>query len=145
MKKLNLVNIFAFFVLIFLINIGILYSQKTHPKIEDNLKLCSNCHNDSKKELNHYLDFIEKHKFVVSKNAELCFFCHSEAFCSDCHTKKDHLKPSYKYSDEADSFLKFPHPGDYINQHKIDGRVNPASCFKCHGRYNNDRCKTCHR
>jgi hypothetical protein len=27
---------------------------------------------------------------------------------------------------------------------RIDGRINPASCFPCHGRQNNERCKVCH-
>ena len=45
-----------------------------------------------------------------------------------------------------DAILRFTVPdGDHLNQHKIDGKLNPASCFPCHGRQNNERCKQCHR
>jgi hypothetical protein len=41
--------------------------------------------------------------------------------------------------------MEMPHRGDYITQHQIDGRINPAPCFRCHGRRNNERCAECHR
>jgi hypothetical protein len=38
-----------------------------------------------------------------------------------------------------------PHRGDYLNQHMIDGRINPALCARCHGRTDNQRCRACHK
>ena len=35
--------------------------------------------------------------------------------------------------------------GDYLSRHRIEGRIDPVSCLKCHGRQNNERCKLCHR
>jgi hypothetical protein len=37
-----------------------------------------------------------------------------------------------------------PHRGNYVTMHKIDGKVDPASCYRCHGRGNNERCMSCH-
>ena len=84
-----------------------------------------------------------RHKFSARQNKQACGLCHAESFCSDCHAHREQLKPSDKYKDAPERAL--PHRGDYINQHKIDGRINPASCMKCHGRSNNERCKACHR
>jgi hypothetical protein len=41
--------------------------------------------------------------------------------------------------------LPTPHRGDYLTQHRVDGRLDPASCFPCHGRKNVGRCATCHK
>jgi hypothetical protein len=27
----------------------------------------------------------------------------------------------------------------------IDGKIDPASCYRCHGRTNNEQCVQCHR
>jgi hypothetical protein len=29
--------------------------------------------------------------------------------------------------------------------HRIDGKVDPASCYRCHGRTNNEKCIICHK
>ena len=53
------------------------------------------------------------------------------------------IKLSGSYNDEI---LRFAVPdADNLNQHKIDGKLNVASCVPCHGRQNNERCKQCHR
>jgi len=105
--------------------------------------ICSDCHTDGRAALNHTPDFGTRHKFYAAQKKQSCSVCHKEAFCSDCHAHKEELKPSDKYKDSPQ--LSLPHRGDYLNQHKIDGRINPASCFPCHGRQNNERCKVCHR
>jgi hypothetical protein len=105
--------------------------------------LCSDCHQDWRTSLDHTSDYIKRHRFYAEQKSQACLVCHKESFCSDCHAHRDELKPSDKYKDSPERWL--PHRGDYLNQHKIDGRINPASCMKCHGRSNNERCRVCHK
>lgn len=116
-----------------------------HPVEVSDTQMCSDCHTDwraSLDHLSHRSDFIKKHKFYASQHKQACDVCHAESFCADCHTNKEEIKPSDKFKDAPRRTL--PHGGDYLNQHKIDGRINPSSCVPCHGRQNNDRCKLCH-
>jgi len=116
---------------------------RIHPEEVKGLPTCAECHTDSWGALNHKApDFMLKHKiYAGSKYA--CASCHQESFCADCHAHKEEIKPSSKFSDSPERNL--PHRGDYLSQHKIDGKINPASCFVCHGRQNNEGCKSCHR
>jgi len=114
-----------------------------HPGEISSPPICSECHTDGRAALNHTSDFSTRHKFYAMQNSQTCTVCHKESFCSDCHAHKEELKPSDKYKDSPE--MSLPHRGDYLGQHKIDGRINPASCFPCHGRQNNERCKACHR
>ena len=114
-----------------------------HPVEVTGLPMCSDCHTDSRAALNHTSDYITRHKFYARQQSRTCGACHKESFCSDCHAHKEELKPSDKFKDSPERAL--PHRGDYLNQHKIDGRINPASCFPCHGRQNNERCQLCHK
>jgi hypothetical protein len=114
-----------------------------HPVEVTAPPMCSDCHTDGRAALNHTADFSSRHRFYAKQQSRTCGVCHKESFCSDCHAHKEELKPSDKYKDSPDRGL--PHRGDYLNQHKIDGRINPASCFPCHGRQNNERCLVCHR
>ncbi|MBT0665474.1 cytochrome C [Geobacter pelophilus] len=116
---------------------------RKHPEAVKGMPDCNECHSDSWGAMNHKaVDFYAKHKFYASQ-PNVCMGCHTQAFCSDCHAHKEEIKPSDKYKDNPARAL--PHRGDYLSQHKIDGRMNPASCVKCHGRQNNERCITCHR
>jgi len=115
-----------------------------HPAEVETPVFCSQCHTDWRASLDHSAEFGGlRHKFSARQNKQACGLCHVESFCSDCHTHKEQLKPSDKYKDAPERTL--PHRGDYLNQHKIDGRINPASCMKCHGRQNNERCRACHK
>jgi hypothetical protein len=114
-----------------------------HPVELTTAPLCSDCHQDGRASLDHTSDFTKRHRFYAEQQSRTCTVCHTESFCSDCHAHKDELKPSDKYNDSPERTL--PHEGDYLNQHKIDGRIDPASCMKCHGRSNNERCRVCHR
>jgi hypothetical protein len=115
-----------------------------HPMEVTGFPLCSDCHTDWRAALDHTSDFSTRHRLLAQQHSRTtCIVCHKESFCSDCHAHKEELKPSDKYKNSAERFL--PHRGDYLNQHKIDGRINPASCMKCHGRSNNERCKACHK
>ena len=115
-----------------------------HPGgITRDAMICSDCHFDGRAVLSHTADFKTRHKFYAAQKKQVCQSCHKESFCADCHANKEEIKPSDKFKDSPERF--FPHRGDYITRHKIDGRINPAPCMRCHGRKNNARCKTCHR
>lgn len=115
-----------------------------HPDVEAaDPGLCTQCHEDWRAALSHSADFTKRHKFYVYQGQATCFLCHQRAFCSDCHAHREELKPSDKHKEYVTRDL--PHRGDYLTQHQIDGRINPAVCFKCHGRQNNERCRICHR
>ncbi len=113
-----------------------------HPAEVEGMPVCSDCHDDWRANLDHRQDYIKRHGFYAAQQARTCELCHARSFCADCHANKEELKPSDKYKDAPQRTM--PHRGDYINQHKIDGKLDPASCFPCHGRQNNERCKECH-
>jgi len=114
----------------------------SHPVEVTGFPICSDCHTDGRAAMDHTSDYAARHRFYAEQQKSTCTACHKESFCSDCHAHKEELKPSDKYKDSPERTL--PHRGDYLNQHKIDGRINPASCMKCHGRSNNERCSQCH-
>ena len=117
---------------------------KVHPTEVKGLVDCGECHTDNWAALNHQADdFYRRHKFYAGQQRFACQTCHQESFCADCHAHKEEIKPSDKYKTSPERQL--PHRGDYLSRHKIEGRIDPASCLKCHGRTNNERCKTCHR
>jgi hypothetical protein len=117
---------------------------KVHPTEVKGLVNCGECHTDNWAALNHQADdFYRRHKFYAGQQRFACQTCHQESFCADCHAHKEEIKPSDKYKGSPERTL--PHRGDYLSRHKIDGRIDPTSCLKCHGRTNNERCKTCHR
>ena len=115
---------------------------KKHPQEVQGLPQCSECHTDGRASLDHRSDYIKKHQFYASQQKRTCAVCHEESFCADCHANEEEIRPSDKFKDSPER--AFPHRGDYLNQHIIDGKINPASCFPCHGRQNNERCKVCH-
>jgi hypothetical protein len=117
-------------------------AAQRHP-VEVEKAVCSECHTDERAALDHMEDWITGHKFFAMRDRPLCSVCHQLSFCTDCHAGKGSLKPSDRYKDMPGRAL--PHRGNYLTQHMIDGRVNPAPCFRCHGRQNNERCKLCHR
>lgn len=114
-----------------------------HPVEVERPQLCSECHTDWRASLNHTPDFGSRHRFYAYQQQRTCSLCHAQSFCSDCHAHREELKPSDKYKEYVNRDL--PHRGDYLTQHQIDGRISPASCVKCHGRQNNERCRVCHR
>jgi len=117
--------------------------SKWHPADVMAPVICSECHKDGRDALDHSSDFINSHKLIAAQQGNVCIMCHKESFCADCHAHKEELAPSDKY--KTSPARSMPHRGDYLTQHQIDGKINPAPCFKCHGRNNNRRCLTCHR
>lgn len=117
---------------------------RVHPEEVTGLPKCSECHTDSWSSLNHQAqDFYLKHKFYAAQHRPACSACHRESFCVDCHAHKEEIKPNDKYKERPE--LSLPHRGDYLSRHRIEGRIDPVACLKCHGRSNNERCKICHR
>jgi len=123
---------------------------ETHPVELTERPRCTECHTDDTTValkpigiFNHGSDWVSAHRFPAAQAQQLCSACHKTSFCLDCHAWKDELKPSDKYGESVDRWL--PHRGDYLFQHRIDGKIDPTPCFRCHGRQNNRTCKRCHR
>ncbi len=122
-----------------------------HPEaLAEGRVACSECHEDQVKGIlkpyasfNHSPTFIKNHRYYATQDARLCATCHKSSFCNDCHANELEIKPSVKYGDRPDR--EFMHRGDYLTRHKIDGKVDPTGCYRCHGRTNNEQCIVCHR
>lgn len=111
---------------------------------------CAECHEDQQKgtmkafkSFNHTQSFVKNHRFYAASDDRLCSTCHKSSFCNDCHTNQVEMKPSTKYGDRPDR--EMPHRGNFMTMHKIEGKLDPASCYRCHGRANNERCVACHK
>jgi len=111
---------------------------------------CAECHEDQQKgtmkafaAFNHSQVFIKNHRFYAASDDALCSSCHKASFCTDCHSNRGALKPSLINGNRPDRMM--PHRGDFLTLHKIEGKLDPASCYRCHGRANNERCVACHR
>jgi hypothetical protein len=112
--------------------------------------ICVECHEDQIRgtmkpyaSFIHSQEFIKNHRLYAAREAYLCASCHKGSFCNDCHANETEIKPSIKLGNRPDRELI--HRGDYLTLHKIDGKIDPGSCYKCHGRANNEKCVVCHR
>lgn len=123
-----------------------------HPQqLEKGRPLCSECHSaeQSKGALKPYASFdhtptfVKDHRMQAGSEGNTCATCHAPSFCSDCHGGKTMMKPSVKMGDRPDR--AFQHRGDYLTQHRMEGKIDPTGCYKCHGRANNDKCRACHK
>lgn len=110
---------------------------------------CSECHEDQQKgtmksfaSFSHSRAFVKNHRFFAASDDRLCSTCHKSSFCNDCHASQIEMKPSSKYGYRPDR--EMPHRGNFMTLHKIEGKLDPASCYRCHGRANNERCISCH-
>ena len=120
-----------------------------HPDVdEEDLRFCMECHDESDDNLrysrfNHRPLFSERHRLVAQQNQAVCNMCHQPAFCDACHGTGIELKPSAK--DPTQTFRRTQHRGDYLTRHRIDGRIDPISCRRCHGNpKTTESCRTCH-
>jgi len=111
---------------------------------------CLECHKDVSTgalkpygTIRHSRVFIDSHGTYARQSQNLCASCHSPSFCQMCHARKDEIKPNVKMGDRPDRMA--PHRGDYLATHRIDGRIDPGSCFRCHGNKNDAICRQCHR
>jgi len=116
---------------------------KEHPAKLTSAPDCGACHSGELASMSHKSPgFFGMHRHYAQKRL-VCAACHQESFCSDCHARKVEIKPSELHADSPEREL--PHRGDYLSRHRIDGKISPASCARCHGRQNNERCVKCHR
>ncbi|OGU12016.1 MAG: cytochrome C [Geobacteraceae bacterium GWC2_58_44] len=114
-----------------------------HPEaLEAGRVSCTECH-EKLSTFNHTTAFVKDHRFYASSDNRNCAICHKSSFCNDCHTNQVEMKPSIKLGNRPDR--EMPHRGDFTTLHKIEGKLDPASCRRCHGRANNERCIICHR
>jgi len=111
---------------------------------------CLECHQDvSTGALKPYATFrhsgvfINAHGTYARQGQNLCSSCHAPAFCQTCHARKEEMKPNVKMGNRPDRMA--PHRGDYLVTHRIDGRIDPGSCFRCHGNKSDAQCRQCHR
>jgi hypothetical protein len=110
---------------------------------------CSGCHDGdtvmrrSIKSFDHTSGWYRLHQYSGAQANQLCQSCHTVSFCTDCHGHREELKPSTKHAHRPDR--QFPHRGNYLLRHKIEGKINPVPCYRCHGRRNNKKCGGCHR
>jgi hypothetical protein len=124
----------------------------THPQeLGPGRPMCSECHSTDVAKgalkpystFDHTPAFVKDHRFPANQDSTTCAACHAPSFCVDCHGGKVPMKPATKLSDRPDR--EAPHRGDFLTQHKIEGKLDPSSCYRCHGRANNDLCRACHR
>jgi len=111
---------------------------------------CLECHKDVSTgalkpyaTFRHSRVFINAHGTYAGQGQNLCSACHGPSFCQTCHARKDEIKPNVKMGDRPDRMA--PHRGDYLSTHRIDGRIDPGSCFRCHGNKNDGICRQCHK
>jgi hypothetical protein len=98
--------------------------------------MCTECHEPRTEyvdyeRLNHHPYFADNHRQEAYQQERLCAMCHQTSFCNDCHATRVELKPSIK--NQTETYRRLPHRGDYITRHRIDGGIDPTSCFRCHG------------
>lgn len=111
---------------------------------------CRECHSDLSTgalkpydSFRHTAAFVKVHGLYARQGQNLCASCHAPSFCQACHARGEEIKPSTKMGDRPD--LSLPHRGDYIVTHRLDGRIDPGSCFRCHGNKDDLKCRACHR
>lgn len=92
----------------------------------------------------HSTPFLLRHGDYALQGQDLCSSCHGESFCMSCHPTEESIRPDIRFGNQPDR-QTVPHRGDYLVQHRIDGRVDPGSCFRCHGNRNEETCLRCHR
>lgn len=107
-------------------------------------KMCTDCHQPRTSILafqsfNHDASWLQTHRMRAYQHERICAMCHQTSFCNDCHATRVELKPSLKNQDKT--YLPTQHRGDYLARHRIDGRIDPTSCIRCHG--NPKTAKTC--
>lgn len=116
--------------------------------LEQDTQQCTDCHDARGEKLafgsfNHTPTWLQSHRQQAAQQEMVCAMCHQTSFCNDCHATRVELKPSEKNPDET--YRQMPHRGDYLTRHRIDGRVDPTSCFRCHGNPKAARtCVPCH-
>lgn len=119
-----------------------------HPEVDPGRPVCTECHEPRSEEFpferfDHSVFFMENHRQATYQAEQVCRMCHATSFCNDCHATRVELKPSDR--NRTENYRRMPHRGDYLSRHRIDGRIDPTSCFRCHGNPKTSRsCAPCH-
>ena len=122
-----------------------------HPEELDlgsRLPICTDCHesrddNITYELFSHISTWYNNHRFAAYQQEQVCNMCHQQSYCNECHAVRVELKPSDKIPDQP--YRRMPHRGDYLSRHAIEGRINPTSCFRCHGNPKTAQtCAPCH-
>lgn len=154
MKKPSLFNTGLFFAVAALIvacAAGTGYWQvpaRHYQDPEEDLRQCLDCHESAEGEFPygrfvHTVYFAENHGPVARQHQQVCAMCHAPSYCDACHGVGIELKPSLR--NQTQTGRRTPHRGDYLSRHRIDGRMDPVSCIRCHGNPKTTRtCKPCH-
>lgn len=118
-------------------------------------RFCASCHGASTPALPWRLDpadpmsasvhragFRARHAEESHLSPGSCSTCHSESFCSDCHTRNG-------VAAAKTLIASSPHPDGWVgigtNEHGRAARRDPAACASCHGGAGEMLCVSCHR
>ena len=128
-------------------NAGYVFPAVHPEELEPGRPMCSDCHEDNDRivfaRFNHTATFADNHPQLAYQYEQACNMCHQQRFCDDCHGVRMEEKPSEK--DPTSTYRRTPHRGDYLSRHRIDGRIDPTSCYRCHGNPKTaEACVSCH-
>jgi hypothetical protein len=122
---------------------------RQHPeKLGKGNPVCTECHEAPAggivyARFNHDPGWTRTHAGEARQGERVCSLCHAQSFCNDCHVSHSELKPPIK--NQTDTYRNQIHRGDYLSRHRIDARIDPASCFRCHGNPKSSKlCVPCH-
>lgn len=109
--------------------------------------VCSTCHDKGGAlafaSFDHRGDWLTAHRLRGQENADVCALCHAPSYCADCHAAPVEMTPSLRRQSETQRDM--PHRGDYLSRHRIDARIDPTSCYRCHGNPRASKsCAGCH-
>jgi hypothetical protein len=120
-----------------------------HPQEDgEDLRFCLDCHDESDeyfpfRRFTHTPFFADDHRLAANQSRNVCSMCHQPSSCDACHGVGIELKPSRR--DPMGTHRRTPHRGDYLSRHRIDGRMDPVSCRRCHGNPRTTAtCRPCH-
>lgn len=123
-------------------------SAAEHPvELDRGRPTCTRCHDEKEPiaygRFDHLSQWLDMHKLRAYGQEQVCVMCHARSFCSDCHVTETELKPSIRR--QSATYREMMHRGDYVSRHRIDARIDPTSCFRCHGNPKSSRsCAPCH-
>jgi hypothetical protein len=91
---------------------------------------CTTCHDNLLPLLpeDHYVAWLKVHATAATTNSTACEKCHRQAFCIDCHSRRDTVQTVY-------------HERNFKFFHSVQARANPMQCGSCHRQ---DFCINCH-
>lgn len=119
-----------------------------HPPVGMKRPQCIDCHDKTDPtfpyaKFNHDVFFTDGHRVEALTGSATCYLCHTDGFCGDCHDGRQEMMPTTRRP--MDIQRRIPHRGKYLARHQIEGRINPLSCYRCHGKPDRaERCVTCH-